>query len=86
MMRTQAGTVASSSGGFEIRKLTQRGSIDSVVAKASRVAESPGARRSLVMIGASSRSMMSAERSSWARRFPFGRRGSAGAGKASSTA
>ncbi len=43
--RTQRGIVGSTRAGFETRKATQRGSIDSPGAKASRSGTAPGARR-----------------------------------------
>ena len=77
--RTQPGIDGSTSGGFEIRNDTQRGSIASPAANASRSGGRPGARRSAAMSVPSSRSMISCDRSSWVRRLPPGRRGSAGA-------
>ena len=83
--RTQIGIVGSTMAGFETRNETQRGSIDSPAAKASRSATRPGARRSRRISAPSSRSMISCERSSWVSRLPAGRRGSGGAGKAART-
>ena len=83
--RTQAGIAASTSAGLETRNDTQRGSIDSPSANASRSGVAPGARRSARSSEPSSCSMISWLRSSWDRRLPTPRRASSGAGKAAST-
>ena len=83
--RTQSGIVGSASGGLDIRKLIQRGSIASPSAKAARSASSAGARRRPAMMGASSRSTMAWPRSSCDRRLAGSRLGCAGAAKADRT-
>ena len=79
--RTQRGMPSSARAGFETRNETQRGSIASPSANASRAATVPGARRSPPITAPSSRSMMTCERSSWLSGFPAARRASGGAAK-----
>ena len=69
--RTQAGIAGSTIAGLEIRNDTQRGSINSPAANPSRSAAEPGARRRAPISPPSSRSMISADRSSCVRRLPL---------------